>query len=95
MRIKLHMIGLPLLTRVIGKRDVDFEVAGNTVGDLVEEILARYGEKAEAALLDVDGKFNQTIWILLNEKAYVQPHRLNTILHPGDEVTLMIMMFGG
>jgi molybdopterin converting factor small subunit len=95
MRIKLRLLGFPLLTRVIGKREMDFELAGNTVGDLIEEILARYGEKAEAALLDIDGKFDQTIRILLNEKAYVQPHRLNTIVHPGDEVTLMIMMLGG
>lgn len=94
--MKVHLkILLPLLAEAVGRRELEVEFAGETVGDLIEHLVARYGRKARRALYDVEGKLDPVIQVLLNEEKWVTHDRLDTALQDGDRVMLIIMMAGG
>ncbi|MBE9506484.1 MAG: MoaD/ThiS family protein [Chloroflexi bacterium] len=86
---------LPVLPETIGRKELQVEFAGETVNDLIEHMVARYGRKAKQALYDETGKLDPVIQVLLNGKEWVTHDRLDTALQDGDSVVLMIMMAGG
>ena len=49
MKVNLKIL-LPGLSEVIGRRELQIEFAGETVSDLIEHLVARYGRKARQAL---------------------------------------------
>jgi MoaD family protein len=94
MRVNLKLF-LPALSEVIGRKELEVEFAGETVDDLIEYLVARYGRKARQALCDEQGKLDPVIQVLLNGKEWVTHDRLDTVLQDGDNVMLMMMMAGG
>lgn len=94
MRVNLRLF-LPVLPEIIGRKELQVEFAGETVNDLIEHMVARYGRKAKQALYDETGKLDPVIQVLLNGKEWVTHDRLDTALQDGDNVVLMIMMAGG
>ncbi|HID61975.1 MAG TPA: MoaD/ThiS family protein [Anaerolineae bacterium] len=95
MRVNLKILGLPTLSRVVGKKELDVNFEGTTVNDLIDHIVKRYGRKAEEALLDEKGKLDVTIQVLLNGREWIPHDRLDTVLKDGDSVALMLMIAGG
>jgi len=94
MRVRLKVL-LPVLTEAMGRKELEVEFAGETVNDLIEHLVARYGRKARQALYDEKGQLDPLIQVLLNGKEWVTHDRLDTALQDGDNVVLMIMMAGG
>ncbi len=94
MRVNLKLF-LPALPEVIGRKELEVEFAGETVDDLIEYLLARYGRKARQALCDEQGRLDPVIQVLLNGKEWVTHDRLDTVLQDGDNVLFMMMMAGG
>jgi MoaD family protein len=94
MKVSLKIL-LPVLPEVIGRKELEVEFAGETVDDLLEYLLARYGRKARQALCDEQGRLDPVIQVLLNGKEWVTHDRLDTVLQDGDNVLLMMMMAGG
>lgn len=94
MRVNLRIL-VPLLAQVIGRRELEVEFAGQTVSDVVEHLVAQYGQKARQALLDETGKLDAVIQVLLNETEWITHDQLDTLLRDGDNVTLMLMVAGG
>lgn len=94
MKVNLKIL-LPLLSEAIGRKELGVELAGETVNDLIEYLVTRYGRKAGQALYDKKGKLDPLVQILLNGKEWVTHDRLDTVLQDGDKVVLMIMMGGG
>lgn len=95
MKVNLKILGLPTLTKVIGKKELDLNFEGKTVNDLISYVVKRYGRKAEEALLDEEGKLDITIQVLLNGREWITHDRLDTILKDGDSVAFMLMVAGG
>lgn len=95
MKVNLKILGLPTLTKVIGKKELDLNFEGKTVNDLIGYVVKRYGRKAEEALLDEEGKLDITIQVLLNGREWITHDRLDTILKDGDSVAFMLMVAGG
>lgn len=95
MRVNLKILGLPTLSKVTGKKELEINFAGETVNDLIGHIVKRYGRKAEQALLNDEGKLDITIQILLNGREWITHDRLNTVLKDGDSIALMLMIAGG
>jgi MoaD family protein len=94
--MKVHLkILLPVLPEVIGSKELQVEFAGDTINDLIEHLIARYGRKARQALYDRNGQLDPVIQILLNGEQWVTHDRLDTVLHEGDEVMLALMLAGG
>jgi MoaD family protein len=88
-------IFLPVLPEAIGRKELQVEFAGETVGDLIEHLATRYGRKARQALYDGQGRLDPVIQILLNGEQWVTHDRLDTALQDGDEVMLLLMLAGG
>ena len=94
MKVNLKIL-LPPLSEATGRKELEVEFAGDTVSDLIEHLVARYGRKARQALYDEQGQLDPVIQVLLNGQEWVTHDRLDTALHDGDNVVLMMMMAGG
>jgi MoaD family protein len=94
MRVHLKIF-LPVLPEAIGRKELEVEFAGETVSDLIEHLVARYGRKARQALYDGKGRLDPVVQVLLNGEEWVTHDRLDTPLQDGDNVVLMVMMGGG
>jgi MoaD family protein len=95
MKVNLKILGLPTLSKVTGKKELEVNFEGKTVNDLIDYIVKRYGRKAAEALLDEEGKLDITIQVLLNGREWITHDRLDTALKDGDSVALMLMVAGG
>jgi len=94
MKVNLKFF-LPVLSEAIGRKELEIEFAGETVNDLIEHLVARYGRRARQALYDEQGELDPVVQVLLNGEEWVTRDRLDTVLQDGDDVILMIMMAGG
>jgi MoaD family protein len=94
MKVNLKIF-LPALPEVIGRKELEVEFAGETIGDLIEHLVARYGRKARQALYDEKGELDPVVQVLLNGKEWVTHDQLDTALQDGDNVMLMMMLAGG
>lgn len=94
--MKVHLkIFLPVLPEAIGRKELQVEFAGETVGDLIDHLVTCYGRKARQALYDSKGQLDPVIQILLNGEQWVAHDRLATALQDGDDVMLLLMIAGG
>jgi len=84
-----------VLSEAIGSKELEVEFAGETVNDLIEHLVARYGRKARQALHDKEGELAPVIQVLLNGEEWITRDQLDTTLQDGDGVMLMMMMAGG
>lgn len=94
MKVNLRIL-LPTLAKALGRKELELEFGGETVGDLVEHLVAQPGRKARQALLDEKGELDPVVQVLLNGREWVSHDRLDTALQDGDTVVLMMMMAGG
>jgi len=94
MKVNLKIF-LPTLPEVIGRKELQVEFAGETVSDLLEYLVTRYGRKAKQVLYNKDGDFDPMVQVLLNGREWVTNDKLDTALHDGDDIILMMMMAGG
>jgi MoaD family protein len=94
--MKVHLrIFLPVLPEAIGRKELQVDLAGETVNDLIEHLIVRYGRKARQALYDREGQLDPVVQILLNGEQWVPHDRLDTVLHDGDNVMFMLVLAGG
>lgn len=94
MKVNLKLF-LPVLPEFIGRKELEVEFAGETVNDLIEHLVARYGRKARKALYNEKGKLDPVVQVLVNGQEWITHDRLDTALQDGDSVLLMMMMAGG
>mgnify|MGYP000668141710 CR=1 FL=1 len=64
MKIEVESLGLPSLSKLIGKKTV-LEMDEGTAADLIAHIADRAGSKARKILLDSKGELDMTIQIML------------------------------
>lgn len=95
MKVNLKILGLPTLSKVTGKKELDVNFEGKTVNDLIGYIVKSYGRKAEEALLDEEGKLDITIQVLRNGREWITRDRFDAGLEDGDSIALMLMVAGG
>jgi MoaD family protein len=94
MKVNLKIL-LPALPEAIGRKELEIEFAGETVSDLIEHLVARYGRRAKQALYDEEGDLDPVVQVLLNGEEWITRDQLDTGLQDGDNVVLMMMMAGG
>ncbi len=95
MKINLEFLSVPIIIKIVGKKSVIFNFSGKTVNDLVHEIIDTYGERVGKFLLDESGSLDSVFTIMLNKSDYIRREQMNTELHDGDQVTLMMLVAGG
>ena len=92
MKVHLSVRGVHPLYKIFGKKkDIDFEFTGNTVKDLVDGLIATYGDGIRKALLDAQGDIDMELQVFVNKKEdHLQwGQRLNRLLNEGDTVYIM------
>ena len=90
MSVKVHIH--PFLSQHTNNQDV-FEVNGSTVGQCLEQLVARFPE-LKPWLFEKDGKLNRLVEIYVNmESSY--PEELAKPVKDGDELHIVIIIAGG
>ena len=95
MKIQIESIGLPTLSKLIGKK-TQREMADGTVADLVARIVDRHGRPARKILLDQEGQLDMAIQVMVNDEGFLPRSEYSQrILKDGDSVKFMLLVGGG
>ena len=95
MKIQVESLGLPTLSKLIGKK-TELEMADGTLADLIERIVSRSGKEGRKVLLDHSGELDMTIQVMLNDEGFVPRNELSQrTLKDGDSVKIMLLVGGG
>ncbi|UCD82535.1 MAG: MoaD/ThiS family protein [Desulfobacterales bacterium] len=95
MKIQIESIGLPTLSKLIGKKS-QWEMADGTVADLISHIVDRNGQPARKILLDRTGNLDLAIQVMVNDEGFLPRSEYATrILKDGDSVKFMLLVGGG
>lgn len=94
MRIKVEFLGLPIISDTVGKNELELDVSGSTVKDVIDELIKRYDNKIKDVFYR-NGSFNPMIQIALNGKSFVAAEEQETFLKEGDSLKFMIFLAGG
>ena len=95
MKIQIESIGLPTLSKLIGKKS-QLEMADGTLADLVARIVDRHRRQAGKILLDQEGQLDMAIQVMVNDEGFLPRSEYSQrILKDGDSVKFMLLVGGG
>ena len=95
MKIQIESLGLPTLSKLIGKRS-QLEMADGTVADVISHMVDRIGRPAGKILLDQTGHLDLSIQVMVNDEGFLPRSEYSQrILKDGDSVKLMLLVGGG
>ena len=81
-----------MLGSIWGETKLEIDFAGSSIGDLIDELAAKYGRKIKQELLDEDGNLEHAYSLIVGGK----PARsLSDKVEDGDDVVITMMMVGG
>lgn len=95
MKINVEFLGLPMVSDVIGKKKLQLDPPGETVKDVIDELIRCYGKKVRDAFYDQEGNFDLMIQIALNGKSFIPANKHHTPLNEGDTLIFMLLLAGG
>ena len=95
MKIAVEFLSLPVVTKIVGSKSLLFDLSGQTIDDLMNEIVNKYGLKLRGFLIDESGKLDTIFKVLLNRKEWISRDQMNKTLKDGDRVTIMMLVAGG
>ncbi len=95
MKINVEFVGLPMLSDVIREKKLELDLSGDTVKDVIDELIKRYGKKVGQAFYDAQGNFDTMIQIALNGKSFIPSDKHDTPLNEGDSLIFVILLAGG
>jgi MoaD family protein len=94
--MKVHLkVFLPALAELMGGKELELQFAGDTVGELLDQLIRQYGRRAERELYDETGGLDPMVQVLVNGEQWITRECLGTELQEGDQVVLLMMMAGG
>ena len=95
MKIQIESLGLPTLSKLIGKKS-QLEMGHGTLADLVARIVNRHGRQAGKILLDQEGRLDMAIQVMVNDEGFLPRSEYSQrILKDGDTVKFMLLVGGG
>jgi molybdopterin converting factor small subunit len=95
MKVTVEFLSLPLVTRKLGKKKIDMEMRGATVGDLSREIASKI-PGAIGMVLKKDGTIDDDIRVYINGHDSIDRQNFSNLpLKDGDSVTFMLLVAGG
>jgi len=95
MKINVEFLGFPMVSDVIGKKKLELDVSGETVKDVIDELIKSYGKKVRDAFYDTEGNFDLMVQIALNGKSFIPADKHHTPLKEGDNLIFMLLLAGG
>ncbi len=95
MKIQIESLGLPTLSKLIGKTS-QVDMADGTVADVISYIVDRIGQPARKILLDQTGQLDLSIQVMVNNEGFLPRGEYSQrILQDGDSVKFMLLVGGG
>jgi molybdopterin converting factor small subunit len=96
MKINVEILGLPMISDVLGKKKLEVDIPGGTVKEVLDELIRRYGKKVRDAFYDPQGNFDMSIQTSLNGKSFIPvDEHFNPLIKEGDTVIFMMLLAGG
>ena len=91
MNVHLTVKGVAPLYKIFGKKnDIDMTFSGNTVQDLVDGLIRKYGNGITRALLDSRDDIDMELRVVVNKTDYLSyGERMNRPLNEGDTIYIM------
>jgi len=80
MKINVEFMGLPMITDIMGKKKLELDLSGNTVKDVIDELMKRYGQKVKEAFYDREENFDLMVQTVLNGKSFIPADKHDTPL---------------
>ena len=95
MQINLKFIVVEGATEAFGATEFVFELAGSSAGDLVRELMGKYGAPGERVFL-TNGHYESNLQIIVNWRKYVPPERMDEFpLQDGETIIFTHLVEGG
>lgn len=95
MKVTVKFIEVEGARETFGETKITWDLRGNTVGDLLREIMEAYGPKTEKVFF-TDGHYEANLQIIVNWKTYVDPDKMDTfMLNEGDTILFAPLLDGG
>jgi sulfur carrier protein ThiS len=95
LKIQIESLGLPTLSKLIGKTS-QVDMADGTVADVISYIVDRIGPPARKILLDQTGQLDLSIQVMVNNEGFLPRGEYSQrILQDGDSVKFMLLVGGG
>jgi MoaD family protein len=95
MKVNVEFLGLPMVSNVVGKKKLELDISGQTVKDVIDELIKLYGKKVREAFYNQEGNFDLMIQIALNGKSFIPADKHDTPLNEGDTLMFMLLLAGG
>ena len=96
MKINVEILGLPMISDVLGKKKLEMDISGGTVKEVLDELIRRYGKKVRDAFCDPEGNFDLSIQTSLNGKSFITvDEHFKPLIKEGDTVIFMMLLAGG
>ncbi|MCK9364533.1 MAG: MoaD/ThiS family protein [Syntrophales bacterium] len=95
MQINLKFIVVAGAQEAFGATEFAFDLKGSSAGDLVREIISKYGSLSKRVFL-TNGHCETNLQIIVNGRKYVPPERMEDFhLQPGDTIIFTHLVEGG
>ena len=95
MKVQIKSIGLPTLSKLIGKT-TQIDIPDGTVADVISHIVQRKGQPAKKALLDQKGNLDLSIQVMVNDEGFLSRDQYaQRKLEDGDSIKFMLLVGGG
>jgi hypothetical protein len=95
MKINLKFITVEGALEAFGEKEFAFELAGSSAGDLLREMVAKYGAKSERIFF-TRGRYNTNLQIIINWRKYAPQGSMDQfLLQAGDTVIFTHLVEGG
>ncbi|MCX5805090.1 MAG: hypothetical protein NT010_03330 [Proteobacteria bacterium] len=91
MKIHLSIKGVAPLYKLLGKKnDIDFTFPGNTLQDLVNELIKKFGNGVKKAILDDKEEIDMELRVSVNQIGFLSyGERMNASLNESDTIYIM------
>ena len=93
--MKINIKIFPMLRDATGASEGTLETEGNTVGGVIDALIAQYGDKFRQELFKPDGNIKPSIKLLVNESLVDPAAPLQHVVKDGDTLSFIPAMFGG
>jgi sulfur carrier protein ThiS len=95
LKVQVEFLGLPTLSKLIGKK-TELDMVDGTVADVIAQIVRRHGQKASKVMLDEKGELDMTIQVMINNEGFMPREAYSQRkLKEGDQVKIMLLVGGG
>lgn len=95
MKLYLKFLEIFEADDIFGARIFEFNFKGNTVEDLIFELIEKYGLKAKVLFFNKD-EYRSNLQIIINWRKYVSPNLMDKfILNEGDTIIFAPLTDGG